>query len=228
MTPSADRPSRKRTILGIALLFAVVIVPFLWLGARFDVYTMAAMRDRDTAGFAIVAFLLLAADIILPIPSSVVATAAGSVLGPWLGSIVSAAGLSFGAVAMFVAMRTAGAPLVRGLVGDDDHDRLVALTAAHGPWIVALLRPVPVLSEASVIALGAVRAPWLASIVSILLSSTVTAAIYATLGAVAQRQSSEVLLIAAALLPPALAWVIARRLLRAKPSRHDPPTHADT
>lgn len=219
MIPSADRPSRKRTILGIALLFAVIIVPFLWLGARFDSYTIAAMGDRDTAEFAIVAFLLLAADIILPIPSSVVATAAGSVLGPWLGTIVSAAGLSFGAVAMFAVMRTAGSPLARRLIGERDYDRYVALAAAHGPWIVALLRPVPVLSEASVVALGAVRAPWLASIVSILLSSTVTAAVYATLGAMAQRQSSALLLIAAALLPPALAWLIAHRLLRAKPVR---------
>lgn len=221
MTPSAGRQSRKRTPLGIALLFAVVIVPFLWLGAWFDSYTIAAMSNRDATGFAIVVFVLLAADIILPIPSSVVATAAGSMLGPWLGSIVSAAGLSFGAVAMFVVMRIAGAPLARGLIGEDDHDRLVALAAAHGPWIVALLRPVPVLSEASVIALGAVRAPWLASIVSILLSSTVTATVYATLGAVARRQSSELLLIAAALLPPALAWVIAHRLLRTKPGRGD-------
>ena len=221
MTPSAGRPSRKRTFLGIALLFAVVIVPFLWLGAWFDSYTIAAMSNRDTAGFAVGVFVLLAADIILPIPSSVVATAAGSMLGPWLGSIVSAAGLSFGAVAMFAVMRTAGAPLARRLIGDDDHDRLVALASAHGPWIVALLRPVPVLSEASVIALGAVRAPWLASIVSILLSSTVTATVYATLGAVARRQSSELLLIAAALLPPALAWVIAHRLLRTKPGRGD-------
>ncbi len=221
MIQSADRPSRKRTILGIALLFAVVIVPFLWLGTRFDAYTIAAMRNRDIAGFAILAFVLLAADIILPIPSSVVATAAGSVLGPWLGTIVSATGLSFGAVAMFAVMRTAGAPLARRLIGERDYDRYVGLAAAHGPWIVALLRPVPVLSEASVIALGAVRAPWLASFVSILLSSTVTAAVYATLGAMAQRQSSELLLIAAALLPPALAWLIAHRLLRAKPGRGD-------
>ena len=195
-------------------LLLIVIAPFLLFGGDVEALADRALTTNNQTVVVVLVIVLLAADILLPIPSSVVATTSGVLLGPWLGTLASATGLAAGAAAMLVVMRSAGAPLARHLLGEDDYHRLVRLAARNGPWLLAMLRPVPVLSEASVIALGAARVPAGPALAAIALSSLLVAAMYASLGALARSSSSEVLLVAGSCLPPLLAWMAARRRFR--------------
>ena len=124
-------------LLGLALFLA------FGLNRYFTFETLGGHRDRLVAwvaanrGLAMVAFVAgyaLAVAFSLPVgffltPSS------GFLFGPWLGAALSAAGATLGAVALFLAARTAFRDLFRARVGK----RLKALEAGFARDDVAYL-----------------------------------------------------------------------------------------
>src|SRR5688572_5283038 len=96
-------------MLLMCLILAVPIVPFLAFGGRAEEWVRAWTLDPPAAPItAAVVVGLLATDIFLPVPSSVISTAAGWRLG-WLGgTAVSWAGMSAGAVIGFALARLWG------------------------------------------------------------------------------------------------------------------------
>jgi len=89
-----------RSIVLASLLCLLIILPFLLWGEAAETWVDRFLSSESSLwilGTAI--FLLLAGDIVLPIPSSVVATASGAFLGIGLGTIVSAGGMTAGVIA---------------------------------------------------------------------------------------------------------------------------------
>ena len=109
-----------------------------WLSANDD----HAMR------FALAGAGLLAADVLLPVPSSIVGTMLGARLGFGAGFVAAFAGLMAGQLAAYFASR--------GLLAQAHADLPAAPTLA----VVFLSRPVPVLAEAVVLSAGAARVNW--------------------------------------------------------------------
>ena len=198
---------RSRLPLAGLLLFAAIIVPFtIWEDA------ILAWTDRFThtpgnAG-AVAATLaaLLAADIVLPVPSSLVSTAAGALLGFWLGALTSWMGMTLGSLAGYAL----GKASPRWL-GAADRDRLENARKKWGDWIVIVFRPVPVLAEASCVFAGASAMPlrrfaMLASLANLGISLA-----YAGTGAFAASRESFLLAFAGAVTIPAIAMFLLRR-----------------
>jgi len=103
-------------ILLIALALAVPIVPFLGFGPALEAWLESAIeRTVDPVFAAALVVGLLGVDVFLPIPSSVLSTLGGEVLGFWGGTAASFAGLSLGAAVGFGLARAAARPLVRRL-----------------------------------------------------------------------------------------------------------------
>ena len=101
--PLADSMFRfVRPLLLITLVLAIPIVPFLLVGgqlmARFEAW-FDPPPARSTLAALTVA--VLASDVLLPVPSSVVGTVAGQQLGIVLGTAACWMGMSLGAVAAF-------------------------------------------------------------------------------------------------------------------------------
>jgi len=198
---------RSRLPLAGLLLFAAIIVPFtIWEDA------ILAWTDRFThtpgnAG-AVAATLaaLLAADIVLPVPSSLVSTAAGALLGFWPGTLTSWMGMTLGSLAGYAL----GKASPRWL-GAADRDRLENARKKWGDWIVIVFRPVPVLAEASCVFAGASAMPlrrfaMLASLANLGISLA-----YAATGAFAASRESFLLAFAGAVTIPAIAMFLLRR-----------------
>jgi len=77
------------------LLSLLIILPFLLWGEAAETWVDQVLSDGSSLWMlGAVIFLLLASDIVFPIPSSVVATASGAFLGIGLGTIVSAGGMT--------------------------------------------------------------------------------------------------------------------------------------
>src|SRR5690606_14596745 len=91
---------------------------------------------------------LLAFDVLLPVPSSIVSAAAGVLLGFWLGTLVVWTGMTIScAVAYAIGARSVA--LTRWIVGDDGLRRAAGVATRYGDFALVLCRPVPVLAEAS-------------------------------------------------------------------------------
>ncbi len=170
-------------ILLIAVALAVPIVPFLVFGESAESKTARWLNFSDSRGAAAVLVIgLLAGDIVLPVPSSIVSTFAGKALGFWLGTAASWCGMTIGASAAYWLVRWFGRPLARRLSSEEELARMDALAARHGILILILARPIPVLAEASVLVIGTMRIGWWRFFAAIGLSNLGIAAAYAALG----------------------------------------------
>jgi uncharacterized membrane protein YdjX (TVP38/TMEM64 family) len=195
--------------LGVVVLL-VVVVPWVLWGSVVDSWVHGWLNHSTvTPLLALIIVLLLAADVLLPIPSSLVAVAAGVFLGFALGSLVVFVGLTLGCVIGYFVGASWGAVVARAVVGERSWQRAEQLAQRYGSGIVLALRPVPVLAEASTFFAGATHMPWGLFLLNVSLANAAVAVAYAGVGELsADTGHLELGLIAGCLLP-GLAILIA-------------------
>ena len=137
----------KRGLLIIAAAVCIPLVPFFIIGEMPGERWLSATDDHAWL-FALAGAGLLASDIVLPIPSSIVGTMLGARLGFAAGFLATFAGLMTGQVIAYAASRW----LLRRESGD--------LPVAPTMMAIFLSRPVPVLAEAMAMAAGASNLRW--------------------------------------------------------------------
>jgi uncharacterized membrane protein YdjX (TVP38/TMEM64 family) len=136
------RTTRAAMIVGLAL--CVPLVPFFLIGELPGDRWLSAADDHAMR-FGLTGAALLASDVLLPIPSSIVGTMLGARLGVFSGFVAAFLGMMVGQTCAYLASRH----LLR-------HNR-DTLPAAPTLAVVLLSRPVPVLAEAVALAAGAAR-----------------------------------------------------------------------
>lgn len=154
------RPALGWTVLAI-LGLAAILVPFAIWEEPVTQWTEAFAADpgnRTTASLVLAG--LLASDVLLPIPSSLVSTACGYLLGFLPGMLVSWAGMTLGAVVGYAVGARPAASAARRLVGETELARARAAESRWGPWTLIVSRSVPVLAEASVVFAGMTAMPF--------------------------------------------------------------------
>jgi uncharacterized membrane protein YdjX (TVP38/TMEM64 family) len=205
----------RRGALWTAALLALVIVPFWLFGERVEAFVADILR-RETGRLLLAGFgvLALAADVLLPVPSSVVSTALGALFGGATGTILSAAGLTLGCGLGYWLGRRAGQSFAARRRGPED-PLIWNLLERHGAAVLVLCRGVPVLAEASVIAAGALGMAAPRFFLATTLANIGVGGLYAALGTTALTRSPAAAFLAAALLPAlllGLAAAVRRRI----------------
>ena len=207
----------KRGKLGWTILLTgvllFIIVPFALFGQHIEGWyssfvTAAAARKPLVAA---VLGSLLASDILLPIPSSIISTACGSLLGLWAGALVSLLGMSFSCTIGFWLGSLFGRPLAARLVGQSELERLGALARRYGDWVIIITRPVPVLAEAAILFAGVSRMNTARFFLLTSLSNAGISAVYAAVGAFSTTVNSFLLALAGAIAIPGIAMLLFRR-----------------
>jgi uncharacterized membrane protein YdjX (TVP38/TMEM64 family) len=202
----------------IGTLVALILVPFALFetpSTDFSNRVLAAARSRATASLVIGG--LLAADVLLPVPSSVVSTAAGTLLGFVWGTIASASGMTAGCVLGYWIGRRFGRAGAVKLVGPKELARAETTLAGFREIALIACRPVPVLAEASVVAAGTLRVPFIRFLAIVTSINVAISAWYASIGSVATDARTFVAAFLVAALLPAIGllgramWVRRRR-----------------
>jgi uncharacterized membrane protein YdjX (TVP38/TMEM64 family) len=211
-------------MLPMIVVLAVPIVPFLLFGAQIEA-ALAAWKQNPPAPWivALAVIGLLATDIFLPIPSSLVSTLAGWQLGTVLGSLASWVGMSLGAVIGFVLARRFGQPLVAWLTRPADLIRTNRLAEHFGPALLILGRGVPVLAEATVLLVGMHGLSWRRFLPPVLLSNLGLAIAYAAFGQIAERHQWLPLALAVSIALPVLMVAAFRALAHGDSQADDAP-----
>ncbi|WP_223753971.1 VTT domain-containing protein [Myxococcus sp. RHSTA-1-4] len=206
--------TRARAVAGWAafcgLLLAGVLVPFALFGAELDALAQGFLSAHPPAWqVALVLGGLLAGDVLLPVPSSLVGTAAGGLLGFWGGLATAWLGMMVGCAVGYVLGARAGSAALRRMAGDAELERLARASERLGPWFLLVFRAVPVLAEASVVFAGTSQMSRRAFFTVCALSNLGVSATYAALGATAAEVESFLVFFAGMVLLPglALAWV---------------------
>lgn len=186
----------------IALVaLAVPLVPFALVGELPGDRWLSARSGSD-ALFAFYGAALLSADVLLPIPSSIVGTLVGARVGFWPGFAAVLAGLTAGQLAAYF--------VARAFAGRDDAVRDTPATT----MMVFLSRPVPVLAEAAVIAAGAARMPLAGFLRACVAGNALYALVLAANGSTLVPHALVGPGLVVPMLLPAAAWLAWRRFGR--------------
>lgn len=211
--PEAASPHWRWSVAAAVLIAAIVIPFMLWGEALEQLANSDLWAGRTTAAIAFTGAALLAADVVLPVPSSLVGTILGTALGPWAGTLVGATGLTAGCLCGYALGRALGVRAGK-FVGEAELRRATAWLERYGIAALVVCRAVPVLAEASVIAAGALRMSVLPMFGATALSNLGISAVYATVGASASGGWTFLLAFLLAMGVPAVVLVLAKLIER--------------
>ncbi len=202
--PSANSRRLRWAILW-TILIAIVLVPFLIFEKQFEALA-TWLAAGNASGWATAGAIgaLLALDVFLPVPSSIVSTGAGVLLGFWKGALVIWVGMNLGCAIGYLFGAYAAVP-ARRLVGADGLERAGKIMDRYGAWAIVVCRPIPVIAESSVVFAGLVRSPLAPFLWLTTLADLGIALAYAAVGAFSMRAGSFLLTFAGAIALPGLA-----------------------
>jgi len=206
------------------IVLALVLVPFFLFEESIAGLSEALLQGsagRLSVGVAVV--LLLASDLFVPVPSSLVATASGLLLGLLPGMAATWVGMQSGALAGYGVGRLAGRRVAARIVGESELQRAARAHARWGGLFLIASRAVPVLAEGSVVIAGVASMPLLRFFVCVGMSNLAIAAVYAGVGAYVRDVNTFLMAFAASVLLPG-SLMLAHRALAARAARRSAAT----
>jgi uncharacterized membrane protein YdjX (TVP38/TMEM64 family) len=156
---------------------------------------------------AAIGFLLLVADVVLPVPASLIMIANGTLFGTFAGTLLSLAG-ALGAGLFGFALGRRGGPVLDRLLPADERERASALLERWGDLAIVVTRPVPILAETVAVLAGTSPLGWGRMAAATLAGSLPAAFLYALTGATAARMDNLVLVFCLVLLVAGLFWFL--------------------
>ena len=200
-----------RTLPLMSAVLLVPIIPFLFFGGQIEDWLRGLSENPPSpTTTAALVIGLLATDILLPIPSSVISTMSGWQLGWLQGTLATWVGMNLGAVIGFALARRWGQPFALWFSKGEDLQQIRAVSDQFGPLVLVLTRAMPVFAEASVLIAGIHRLSWRRFLPAILLSNLGVAIAYAAFGEYAQRHQWLPLALGVAIAVPILVATIAK------------------
>jgi uncharacterized membrane protein YdjX (TVP38/TMEM64 family) len=154
----------------------------------------------------VIGVALLIADVVLPVPSSLVMIAHGALFGVWIGTLLSMIG-SVGCSLAGFAMGRAGRDTVRRFVTDAEYARASRLLDRWGMAGIVATRPVPILAEVMSIIAGTTPAmSWWQITISSIAGCLPPAIAYAIAGHLATKTIGAIWVFSALMLMSATMW----------------------
>ncbi len=208
----------KRVAWLIALMVAVIVASKLLvenvLGIALEPLVQSWLNGAGS-GTAMVIIALLVADVVLPIPSSVVMVLSGAAFGVVTGSIVALVGSIAGEWLGFELVRHYGRALSRRMISDDEFARFDRIFQRHGALAIAVTRALPVVMETMSLVAGLTRMRRRSFLVASFIGTTPVVVVYAWAGAMSSGTGSLLPAIVFLVATAALAWVIYRSRIAA-------------
>ena len=170
------------------------------------------LRTYDAWAWA-AGIALIWADLVLPVPQTVVITALGIIYGTVLGGLLGSVGLITGGLFGYLLMLTAARRMVKRFVGPHSLNRMESFFERGGAWAIILTRSLPYsFPEAMVFLAGLAGMPMGKFTAAVIVGSVPAAFAFAAIGAGWADQPSLALVVSYVL--PILLLPIALFLMR--------------
>ena len=203
---------KRLWLIGGAIVLFIVLSKVLLenaAGIRFDALAADWLSDPG-AGAAFTVFALLVADLVLPIPSSVVMVMSGALFGVVAGGLLSLAGALGRAVLGFELARRYGRGGAQRLAGRGEVARLERIFERYGAGAVVMTRPLPIVQETMSVIAGLStmrRGPFLLATIA---GTIPEVAVYAYAGALSKELGTVVPAIVILVVLTGVGWMVYR------------------
>lgn len=205
-----------RLVLVVAVLLGLpLLTASLWSGPL--EHWFATWRESPPpAGWLVVALVaVLAADILLPVPSGPVITLAGGQLGVALTASAAWLGLMLGGVAAFAVTKRWGPAVAARFAAPEELENLRTTAREHDVWLLLVTRPLPILAEATVLLCGALDTRWSRMLWTLAVGNAAVATTFAVLGSQAEEHEwMATALVLSIVVPLAGTWIVRHRIRR--------------
>ncbi len=199
-------------------LMLVAAVPVALLAVYAVTEAFAAPLFDDPAAWlpgsglpaAVAAVALLVADVVFPVPASILLITNGVLFGVLGGTALSLVGGVGAAVVGYGLGRFGGTRLVRRVCSDAEQDRADRLVRRWGLLAVAVTRPIPLLAESAVVVAGASSLGLLRTTAAAAAGALPGAVLYAVAGSLSADVSSGLLVFAGTLAIATGLWLLGR------------------
>ena len=179
-----------------------------------NVERLAAHFENAKAWAWLLGIVLLMADLLLPIPGTVVMSALGAVYGFWIGGLLSAIGSMLAGMLGYGVGRFFKESFARRWLGEKDFDKGKSLFERGGAWVVAMSRALPILPEVLACMAGLLRMPFGKFVIALACGSVPMGFLFAWIGVMGRNQPAWGL--AFSLGVPAVLWSVAALMKRGK------------
>jgi len=208
---------RPRPLHGFTVAAAALCALMLALFGLAQLLGVPVLSDESPdlggprPGAAAASFALLAADVVLPVPSSGVMVANGALFG-WLPATALSFAGSFASALLGCAIGRRGGPLLHRLVAPDRRARVGKALEQRGALAIVVTRPVPIVAETAAILAGAAGMSYRRLGTAAAIGSLPPAVAYALAGASAESFGHPLVVLAGVLALAALALLADRRV----------------
>ena len=205
-------------VLGTLAAVAIPLVPLLVFGEQLDV-AVARFLDPPPAAAVVAAVEVgvLTADILLPVPSSLVTTLGGAILGVPLGTLCGWLGMTLAALVGWGLGRLLGGRAVSRLPSEERRFVEQFRHKAAG-LLVILSRPIPLLAEAAAILVGGSGMPLMRFLPAVAAGNLAVALAWSLAGSLGrQHEQLQSILVLSLLVPVAGAAAMMRRFTQEAP-----------
>lgn len=193
----------------VALLFLALWALLVALGVSWVEEPPAGLANGGWFGAGI-GVGLLALDVLLPVPSSVVMVALGRLYGFAPGAGLALAG-SVASAGLAWALGRRGEGWLARWMTPEERARADAWLARHGAFALALTRPVPILAETFALLAGARGLPLGRVLLAATLGILPAVLLYAWAGSAGHDVVEDVLLFGLTLAVSGVLWLVGRR-----------------
>lgn len=205
----------RLVLMFLALAGVVLGTWVIWGGGWSDQFTLAGSihwLERSGSWAWAAGIGLLAGDLVLPIPGTIVISALGYIYGTALGGLVAATGLIGAGILGYGLGRLFGESFARRWLGDLEYERGKLLFTRRGAWVVAMSRTLPILPEVISCSAGLMRMPFRRFVLALACGSVPMGFLFAAIGS--SGHDAPGWAFALSLLIPALLWWLASHLHR--------------
>jgi uncharacterized membrane protein YdjX (TVP38/TMEM64 family) len=194
--------------LGLAVF--VLVTFFIWGDSLMTLFsqegTISWLRQYGNLSW-IFAIGLLMADLLLPLPATLIMAALGYIYGPIGGGLISAAGSFLAGSTGYWLCRLLGEKTALVLLGPKDYARGKKLSGEVGAWVVVLSRWLPVFPEVIACMAGLTRMPAAYFHAALLCASLPLGFVYAFVGYTGTEYPVLSIALSAGV-PPLIWWLI--------------------
>ena len=203
-----------KVVLFVMFIMALVSAPFVLFGEDL-VLPLLKSRENQAGGLIVIAVMLLAADSVAPVPSTLVVMFLAAKSGPVAGIIGGTVGLSIGVLAAGWIGRVAVGRVAPKFFPEAELARLRESLQQRLSLTLACGRSVPVMAETTVIIAAAAGVPVRRIFWATLLPNFVVSVIY-SMAADDSAKTAILTFLATLVLSVALWWIFGRRAGRSR------------
>lgn len=220
---SGSNKKLLRLFIGIFTFFILTYIGFEFIFGFSSKLSEVVKNLTPNLFSALLVMGILGADILIPVPSSIVMVVSGHLFGGLLGGVLAIVGSITASILGFLISRKIGRERVMKWLGEKEYKQISTLMDRYGAYAVILTRSVPLVMESVSCVTGLSKMKLSKFIIMNIIGYLPLTFLYTFTGSIAKQdnQTSVILVIVLGFFMPVIIWFLFMRFAKFNKENND-------